>query len=52
MDNKESLTIKNPDGSVLVMKVSDITDPKVKKEMEDLKSYTNIKVKGEIIKKK
>lgn len=49
--NKTTVTIKHADGSTLQVQVSNITDPKLKVEVEQLLANKHIKVNGTIIKK-
>lgn len=49
---QDSITIKNPDGSTLVVKVKDITDPALKKEIQTLENNKYLRVLGNIVKKK
>lgn len=52
MKKRTTVTIKNTDGSVLSVKIADITDPVLKKEIEILDNSAKIKINGPIVKKK
>lgn len=49
--NKANVTIKHQDGSILVVQVANISDPKLKEEVERILKNTKLSVNGPIIKK-
>lgn len=47
---QDKMEVVNADGSVLEVKLDDVTDPQIKKEVDAMKSGNNVHFNGKIVK--